>query len=178
MKKGWTNFFFFHKWRSHLIYILRTLQMHIPNWWRACIELSGKRQQPNIYITYLPTLTWVSTYDLQFRMGMPYNLSFRNKSTRGLIMGSAFYSRASHHEECSITTRGMCKCKASILQAYFLRTHCTGNQGIIHLKPVSVRTKKNQYLEYVIVTYNLDDCVIHVVRWAAYHALKHWALQL
>ena len=32
-----------------------------------------------------------------------------------------------------------------------------------------------QYLEYVIVTChcNLDDCVIHVVRWAAYHASKH-----
>ena len=29
-----------------------------------------------------------------------------------------------------------------------------------------------------LLTYNLDDCVIHVVRCAAYHASKHWALQL
>ena len=79
-------------------------------------------------------------------------------------MGSAIYSRDSRHEECSITTRGMCECKASILQAYFLRTHCTGNQAILPLKPVSVRTRQFQNLEYVIVTYNLDDCVIHVVR--------------
>ena len=78
-------------------------------------------------------------------------------------MGSAIYSRDSRHEEGFITTRGVCECKASILQAYFERTHCTGNQGILPLKPVSVRTKLNQYLEYVIVAYNLDDCVIHVV---------------
>ena len=45
--------------------------------------------------------------------------------------------------------------------------------SIIPLKPVSVRTRKCQNLDYVIVTYNLDDWVIHVVRWAAYHALKH-----
>ena len=79
-------------------------------------------------------------------------------------MGSVIYSRDSCLEECSITTREMCECKASILQVYFLRTLCTGNQGILPLKPVSVRTRKFQYIEYVLVTYNLDDCVIHVVR--------------
>ena len=88
-------------------------------------------------------------------------------------MGSAIYSMDSRQEECFITTRGVCECKASILQAYFERTHCTGYQCILPLKPVSVRAKKNQYLEYVIVTYNLDDCAKHVLRWAAYHASKH-----
>ena len=88
-------------------------------------------------------------------------------------MGSAIYSRDSRHEECSITTIGVCECKASILQAYFKKNHCTGNQGILPLKSVYVRTRKVQYLEYVVVTYNLDDCVIHVVKLAAYHASKH-----
>ena len=84
-----------------------------------------------ITTTYLPTLTWVSTYDLQFQKRMPYDLSYRDKSTRGLIMGSAIYSRDSRHENCFITTRGLCECKASILQAYFLRTHWAGNQCIL-----------------------------------------------
>ena len=79
-------------------------------------------------------------------------------------MGSDIYSRDSRHEECSITTRGMCECRASILQAFFSRTHCTGNQGILPLNSVSVRTRKFQYLEFVTVAYNLEDCVIHVVR--------------
>ena len=35
-----------------------------------------------------------------------------------IIMVSAIYSRNSRHEECSITTRGVSECKASILQAY------------------------------------------------------------
>ena len=64
----------------------------------------------------------------------------------------------SPQEECT------CECRASLLQAYFSRTHCTGNQGILPLNPVSVRTRKFQYLKYVIVAYNLDDCVINVVR--------------
>ena len=63
-------------------------------------------------------------------------------------MGSAIYSRDSRvknvpspQEEC-----------VNVEPAYFLRTHCTGNEGILPLKPVSVRTRKFQYLEYVIVT--------------------------
>ena len=71
-------------------------------------------------------------------------------------MGSAIYSRDSHHEDCSTTTRGVCECKA----AYFKHTFKEPTQGILPLKPVSVRARKFQYLEYVIVTYNLDDCVI------------------
>ena len=40
-------------------------------------------------------------------------------------------------------------------------TALTGNQGFLPLKPVSFRTRKFQYIEYVIVTYNLNDYVIH-----------------
>ena len=61
----------------------------------------------------------------------------------------------------------------NVKPAYFQRTHCTGTQSILPLKPVSVRTRKLQYLEYVISTLNLDNCVINVLRWAAYHASKH-----
>ena len=96
---------------------------------------SGKRQQPkiyNIYLpTYLPTLTWVSTYDLQFQKRMPCDLSYRDKSTRGLIMGSAFYSRDSPAIKNVSSPQEDCECKASILQAYLLRTHCTAYQGIL-----------------------------------------------
>ena len=33
--------------------------MHIPYCEGPVLKFSGKRQQPNIYNTYLPTLTWV-----------------------------------------------------------------------------------------------------------------------
>ena len=60
----------------------------------------------------------------------------------------------------------------NVKPAYFKHTFKESTALIIKVfSPVSVRTRKFQYLENVmIVTYNLDEYVIHVVRWAAYHA--------
>ena len=93
------------------------------------LKFSGKRQQPNIYNTYL--LTYLpaclpACLSLGFQpmtssseSGCPTTWAIVTSQQGGLIMGNAFNSRDSRHEECSITTRGVCECKARILQAYF-----------------------------------------------------------
>ena len=71
---------------------------------------------PNYLPTYLPTylnLGFQPTTSSSGR-GCPTAWAIFTSQQGGLIMGSTFYSRDTHHEDCSATIRGVCECKASI----------------------------------------------------------------
>ena len=54
--------------------------------------------------------------------------------------------------------------RVNVKPAYVKHTFKEPTALVIKVFFLSVRTRKLQYLEYVIVIYYLDDCAIHEVR--------------